>query len=69
MTNEILVTGDHGLKSDNPYDYSDCIADTTHHLIRFTEYEDGKVVRSWDTTLSNKELFELLKPKLREDKE
>lgn len=67
MSNEILVTGDHGLKSDNPYDYSNCIADTTHRSIRFTEYEDGKATRNWEVILSNKELFDLLKPKLQED--
>lgn len=65
MSDRVYITGLHGLKSPNRYDYSRSIAENTHNQIHFTIYNDENNPdtgwTNYDVILSNEELFTLLK--------
>ena len=69
MDKRIYITFAHGLKSEFSGDLSRNIKETTHQIIRFTDYvDDENTWKGWDSyevVISNEELFALLKDRAR----
>lgn len=65
MSDRVYISGLHGLKSDQKYDWSKSIAETTHNQITFVIYNDinnpDSGYTTYQTIVSNEDLFALLR--------
>jgi len=60
----LKLISNYALRSDQPYAFSSCVADTTHHQFHFCKYKNvsgrDEPAKVWEGVVSTEELFKAL---------